>query len=81
MFQSSRVPSSTQLVPSEVHVKNVVNPMSLCKVAGGTSIIHTSLESFLPKTVATAVLIDCHAYDAWPGLATLEASKGDPKVL
>ncbi|CAK9078998.1 unnamed protein product, partial [Durusdinium trenchii] len=51
------------------------------EVAGGTSIIHTSLESFLPKTVATVVLIDCHAYDAWPGLATLEAASQGTRMI
>lgn len=44
------------------------------QVAGGVSIIHKSLQSFLPPSVATVLLVDCHAYDGCPALAALEAS-------
>ena len=34
--------------------------------------IHRSLESFMPSTVSTIVLLDLHGYDAFPALAALE---------
>ena len=43
-------------------------------MAGGTSIIKRSLESFLPQSVATTVLLDLHGYDGAPALATLQDS-------
>ena len=41
--------------------------------AGGTSIIHKSLQAFLPASVATTVLVDIHGYDGFPAIAALEA--------
>ena len=45
----------------------------LCEVAGGTSIIHKTLQAFLPATVGTVLLVDMHGYDGCPALAALEA--------
>jgi len=48
--------------------------MNALEVCGGTSIIHKSLQAFLPQSVATTVVIDMHGYDGFPALAALEAS-------
>ncbi|CAK9101906.1 Uncharacterized protein SCF082_LOCUS47637 [Durusdinium trenchii] len=53
----------------------------LKQVAAGTSMIHRSLESFMPSTVSTIVLLDLHGYDAFPALAALEEVSDGKRTL
>ncbi len=43
------------------------------EAAGGTSILHQTMRTFLPPTVCTCILVDLHGYDGWAALAALEA--------
>ena len=42
------------------------------EVAAGTSIVEQTLAACKPQTAATTLLVDLHAYDGWPCLATLQ---------
>lgn len=44
------------------------------KVAGGTSILHKTIQAFLPPSVGTVLMVDLHGYDGFPALMALEAS-------
>lgn len=44
----------------------------LTEVAGGTDLIKRTLKAFVPESTSTTLLVDLHAYDCWPALASLE---------
>ena len=45
------------------------------KAAAGTSFVRKSIESFLPATAKSMVLVDVMAYDGSPALAALEDAR------
>ena len=50
-----------------------LHPQNPNQVAGGCDFVRKTLAAFVPDTVGTVLLVDLHAYDAWPALAALEA--------
>ena len=50
-----------------------LHPQNPNQVAGGCDFVRKTLAAFVPDTVSTVLLVDLHAYDAWPALAALEA--------
>ncbi|CAL1142471.1 unnamed protein product [Cladocopium goreaui] len=60
-----------------IHDVEMLGRASMWKpeAAGGTSIIHKSLQAFLPASVATTVLVDIHGYDGFPAIACAEESR------
>ena len=65
---------------SDILYTSIIGP----EVAGGTNILHQTMQSFLPASVATCIVIDLHGYDGWPALSALEdswlISKSDQEV-
>ena len=52
-----------------------LQPCFQTKAAAGTDFVRKTIESFLPATAKSVVLVDVMAYDGAPALAALEVAR------
>ena len=59
--------------PWQCVVSHVSSPAR--QVAGGSSILHKTIQATIPQSMRVTVILDIHGYDCWPAIATMEVPR------